>query len=150
VEVDWFHSTYVNKIDRKGRVSVPADFRAVLTRRGSTKVVLYPAVHFSAIEGAGEDYLTEVNRQIEALPAFSRERDDLIDAIMPGIQQLSFDSEGRVVLPEILIAHAKLGEIAAFVGRGQSFQIWTPEALERRQAEARASVQAMRQNGGRA
>jgi len=148
--VDVFHSTYVNKIDRKGRVSVPADFRTILGKGGSNKVVLYPAVHYAAIEGAGVDYLEEVRRQVAALPAFSQERDDLIDVILPAIEQLVMDSEGRIVLPESLIAHAHLGESAVFIGRGENFQIWKPEALAERQAEARARVQAMRQNGAQA
>jgi MraZ protein len=149
VEVDRFHSTYVNKIDRKGRVSVPADFRAQLGRGGSNKVVLYPAVHFMAVEGAGVSYIDEVNRQIEALPPFSQERDDLIDVLLPSIQELTIDSEGRVVLPENLIAYAKLSDTATFIGRGQNFQIWSPEGFAERQAEARARVLAQRQNGAR-
>ena len=148
--MDWFHSTHVNKIDRKGRVSVPAEFRAVLARRNSTKVVLYPALHVAAIEGAGEDYLTELNRQMEQWPAHSQERDDFLDAIMPSIPQLNFDREGRILLPESLIAHAKLADSATFVGRGQSFQIWSAEGFAERQAEARQRLQALRRNGGHA
>ncbi len=146
--MDWFHSTYINKIDRKGRVSVPADFRAVLARRGSGRLVLYPSVYFAAVDGAPDDYLDDINRRIEALPPSSQERDDLIDSIMPVIQTFVCDSEGRVVLPEGLIAHAGLSESAAFVGRGPSFQIWEPEAFRQREAEARARTRNLRAAAG--
>ena len=144
-----FLATYANKIDRKGRVSVPADFRVILAQGGSNKVLLYPALHVAAIEGAGMSYLDKVIEEIGGLDAFGAERDDMIDAILPTIQQLSMDSEGRVVLPEDLIAHAHLSDTAVFIGRGGNFQIWNPERLAVRQAEARARVQAMRQNGVR-
>jgi MraZ protein len=101
-------------------------------------------VYYAAIDGAPDDYLDEINRKIESLPPFSQERDDLIDSIMPFIERLACDSEGRVVLPEKLIEHAGLSDSAAFVGRGQNFQIWHPEALRARQAEARARTRALR------
>ena len=142
--MDWFHSTYTNRIDKKGRISVPADFRAVLAKRGSGRVVMFPSIYYPAIEGAAEDYLAELNQRVEALPDFSQERDDMIDSIMPYIEQLSCDTEGRVVLPEALIAHAGLHDQATFIGRGKSFQVWQPDALRQRQAEARARVQAQR------
>ena len=142
--MDWFHSTYTNRIDKKGRISVPADFRAVLAKRGSGRVVSLPSIYYPAIEGAAEDYLAELNQRVEALPDFSQERDDMIDSIMPYIEQLSCDTEGRVVLPEALIAHAGLHDQASFIGRGKSFQVWQPDALRQRQAEARARVQAQR------
>lgn len=146
--MDSFHSTYTNKIDKKGRVSVPAQFRAVLAKQGSAQLILFPSLHFAAIEGAGEDYLKKINQEIESLPPFSQERDDLIDAILPNTRPLTFDGEGRVVLPEDLIAHAGLDGSASFVGRGPTFQIWQPEALRRRQDEALARVRARRGGGG--
>ncbi|MCW5731648.1 MAG: hypothetical protein KIT20_12880 [Alphaproteobacteria bacterium] len=146
--MDWFHSTHINKIDRKGRISVPADFRAVLAKRGSGRVVLFPALHFRALEGAGEDYLAEINRKLESLPPFAQERDDLIDSILPQVVVLNCDSEGRVLLPQHLIEYAGLGESAAFMGRGQNFHIVNIEELKRRQEEARARARAQRGPGG--
>lgn len=149
--MDQFLSTFTNKIDRKGRVSVPADYRAVLARRNSPRLVLYPAVHYQAVEGAGEDYLAELDRQIESLPPLSEERDNLIFAIKPAIRHLAFDSEGRVMLSDDLIQHAGLGETAMFVGRGHNFQIWTPERGIEQIKRSREATQATRPRpaGGR-
>ena len=142
-----FLSTFANKIDRKGRVSVPADFRAVLSKRGAQAVVLYPSIHVEAIEGAGEDYLDQLSKRIESLPPLSAERDDLIDAIMPAIRRLPFDSEGRIMLPDNLIARARLTDTALFVGRFDNFQIWDPETWRKRQAQALTRARAMRDGG---
>jgi MraZ protein len=146
--LDQFLSTFTNKIDRKGRVSVPADYRAVLARRNSPRLVLYPAVHYQAVEGAGEDYLAELDRRIESLPPLSEERDNLVFAIKPAIRHLAFDSEGRVMLSDDLIQHAGLGETAVFVGLGANFQIWTPERWAEQSRQALEKVRAARSRPG--
>jgi MraZ protein len=143
--LDQFLSSFVNKIDRKGRVSVPADFRAVLARRGSENLVLYPAVHYPAVDGAGEDFLRELDQRIDSLPPLSQERDDLVFAIKPSVRWLKFDSEGRIMLTEDLIAHAGLSENAVFVGLGGSFQIWHPDRWNERRRLALEAARASRQ-----
>ncbi len=142
--MDQFLSTFTNRIDKKGRVSVPAEFRAVLAARQSAKVLLFPAVYEEAVEGAGQDYLDELDRDIDALPRGSAERDDLVYVLKPAIRPFQWDSEGRLVLTEELIGHAKLDELATFVGLGQRFQIWQPEAWAAREAAAKQRVRAPR------
>lgn len=142
--VDHFVSTYVNKIDRKGRVSIPAEFRAVLTRRNSAMLLLYPALYAQALEGAGEELLSDIMRKADSLAPMSAERDDFLDAVMPNIERLSFDSEGRVMLPESLIAYANLSERAAFVGRGPNFQVWNPDVWAERANDARTRLRDQR------
>ncbi len=148
--MDLFHSSYTNRLDVKSRLSIPAEFRAVLAQRASRCVVLYPAIDQPAIDGASEDYLEDIRRSVDALPPLSRERDDFIDAILPHVQCLNWDAGGRVVLPQSLARHAgiKPETNVVFIGRGQSFQIWEPEAWARRQEEARSRVRAMRAAGG--
>ena len=57
---------------------------------------------------------------------------------LASVRELPFDTEGRIVLSEELIAHAGLGERAAFVGQGATFQIWEPEAFAAYESQARA------------
>ena len=146
--MDQFLSTFTNRIDRKGRVSVPAEFRAVLTRRNSASVVLYPSVHYPAIDGSGKDFLVELQKRIETVDPLSQEYDDLIDSVMPFVRVLEPDQDGRVVLPDDLIAHAGLTDTAVFVGRGTSFQIWQPQAWTERGRLARERARAARAGGG--
>ena len=49
-------------------------------------------------------------------------------------QRLAYDKTGRIVLPESLRAHAGLSASATFVGLGNRFQIWEPDAHEARKA----------------
>lgn len=149
--MELFLYTFTNKIDRKGRVSVPADFRAVLARRGSPNLVLYPAIGYSAIEGAGEDFLTSLVNKIEALPPFSSERENMVNSVMPFVRRLACDGEGRIVLPADLIAESGAGitDTAVFVGRGASFQIWNPKEWERRARDVRRDAQTIWKGGAR-
>jgi len=136
--LDQFLSTFTNRIDKKGRVSVPAEFRAVLAARQSSKLLLFPAVYFEALEGAADDYLVDLDKRIDSLPPFSEERDALIQSIKPNIVACSFDSEGRVGISAELKERAFLDDVATFVGLGSSFQIWQPERWAIRQRELRS------------
>ena len=131
-----FLSTYINKIDRKGRVSVPASFRAALAGQEFPGVIAYRALKLPAIDASGIDRLEELTDRLDGLPEFSEEREALA-SILPDSQQLAFDSEGRIILPAALLDYAKITENAAFVGQGRTFQIWEPERFTRHQADMR-------------
>ena len=132
-----FIDTFVNKIDRKGRVSVPATFRAALAAQPFQGIVAFPSFQLNALQCAGMDWMQSLIEGTQQVDLFSQEHDDLTAALFPDAKQLSFDSEGRIMLPEVLCAHARLGETAAFAGRGRYFEIWEPQALEAHKAEAR-------------
>lgn len=132
-----FIDTFVNRIDKKGRVSVPATFRAALTGQNFNGIVALPAFRYDALQCAGIDWLQNLLDQMGKVDLFSDVHDDLSTTLFPDTKQLAFDGEGRIVLPEMLLAHAKLSEEAAFVGRGEIFEIWHPKAFAEHRAEAR-------------
>ena len=130
-----FLSTFENKVDKKGRVSVPAAFRAELIDQGFAGVIAFPSFVHPAIEGWGKERLKALAGGIDTLDPFSDQRDDFANAILAEAAELAFDGEGRVVLPEKLKAHARIAETATFVGRGATFQIWEPATFAAAQAE---------------
>ena len=132
-----FLSTFVNKVDRKGRVSVPASFRAALAGDGFPGAVLFPSISFPAIEGWAMTRMEELSQGIDRLNPFSDSGNAFALSILGEACQAQFDTEGRVLLPVPLIDHANIAEQAAFVGRGSTFQIWEPRALRSSQEEAR-------------
>ncbi len=136
-----FIDTFVNKIDRKGRVSVPATFRAALAAQASQAafqgIVALPSFKFPALHCAGMDWMSALIDSTANVDLFSAEHDDLTASLFSDAKQLPFDGEGRVMLPESLCAHANLTEGAAFAGRGRYFEIWEPKALDAYKAEAR-------------
>lgn len=133
-----FVSTFVNKVDRKGRVSVPASFRAALASQMPQGIVVFPSFTATAIEGCGSDFLEQLAASTTAaFDLFSPEQDDINTLIFSSSHQLVWDPEGRVMLPEEILAHANITEQAAFVGKGRTFQIWEPAALKSHTEEAR-------------
>lgn len=140
LSVSLFLSTYINRIDRKGRVSVPAGFRAALSGQPFEGVVLIRSHNHPAMEGFSFSMMSELGERIDEFDIFSSEQDDLATAVFGEAVPLPFDGDGRVVLPVGLLEHAALEDRAAFIGLGHKFQIWAPEALERRRSQARDNV----------
>lgn len=135
-----FLSTAVNKIDKKGRVSVPSNFRTVISVLSFNGIILFPSHHYSCVEGFGIDYIQEISNRLDTFDLFSNEQDDLATTIFGESVQLPFDGDGRIILPQNLRDHAKLEGEAVFVGLGQKFQIWKPELFEERKKQSRDSV----------
>jgi MraZ protein len=135
--VELFLSTFVNKVDRKGRVSVPATFRSTLaTHRHPNQVVLIPSFKYEAIDGTGSDHLTQMMEGLGTLDQYSDRRDDLA-LVFAESRALQIDGEGRIVLPDDLKNHAHIGEEVAFVGLGTMFQLWEPGRFDRYRTEVR-------------
>jgi len=140
--MDRFVSTFINKIDAKGRVSVPAPFRAVLERDGYAGggIYCYPSLDAPALDAGGQRLADNIDRLLDVLPDYSDERDELSVALYGDVHTLAIDQDGRIVLPETLRAHAGLSTHVAFVGLGQKFQMWEPARFEARRAAAREKV----------
>ena len=144
--MDRFVSTFTNKIDAKGRVSVPASFRAVLERDGYTQgstggIYCYPSLDAPALDAGGQSLARKIDGLLDGLPDYSDERDELSVALYGDVQVLAIDQDGRIVLPEGLRAHAALSTHVTFVGLGAKFQMWEPARFEERRARAREKVQ---------
>jgi MraZ protein len=138
--VTLFVSNYTNKIDRKGRVSVPAPFRQMLATKGSETVVLIPHPKHQAIEGSGMDWLEDYAARLAQLPEYDDDRDALQAMLFSQVCQITPDAEGRIILPEPLLAAADITETAIFVGAGKKFEIWNPSRYAEYFAHQQARV----------
>lgn len=136
-----FTGVIVNKIDRKGRVSVPAPFRATLAGQSFHGIAVYPATDgSSALEGSGIELLEQLSQRFGNANPFSPAYRQARLAIFSNVEQLGFDGEGRVMLTPKLIEHAGITSHAAFAGLGDTFQIWHPDALEAARTAAAANA----------
>ena len=130
-----FTSRYANRVDKKGRVSVPATFRAVLEEGGGAGVYLKRNQADGALDGLTDAFMDEIQRRIDALDIGSDDRTALEDEYFAESIELRFDPEGRIILPRELTDFAGIRDAALFVGLGARFQIWNPEAYESRRAD---------------
>ncbi len=135
-----FLATYINKVDQKGRLSVPAPFRASLPASHAQTIVLVPSFRHSALEGFSMSKFQELSERLNHFDLFSDEQDDLATSLFGSAVALSFDETGRITLPEHMAQHANITDKAAFVGLGEKFQIWNPETAEKRQAAAFSNI----------
>jgi MraZ protein len=125
-----FLSTYHNRLDKKGRVSIPAQFRAVLTAQESPAIVAYPSPINHCIEACGMQRIMKFNQRVEKFEPYSPERDAFSAMLFGDSVQLSMDSEGRVLLPPQLVEFASLKENVTIVGKGETFEMWEPKAFD--------------------
>jgi MraZ protein len=143
--MDGFVSNYTMRLDSKGRVSIPAPFRAVLTREGFSGIYCCPALDRPALEAGGKAFWAEIEAMIAHFPPHSQERERFATALYGTGEMLRIDPEGRVALPEPLKNHAEIADAVSFVGLGIKFQIWEPKRFQSELAEATAKVRAIKQ-----
>jgi MraZ protein len=132
-----FLSTYENKLDQKGRVSVPASFRSYLSNLGYNGVICYPSFNNQCIEAWAQDRIEKISNAIDYLNPFEEKKDYFATSILSASINLQFDSEGRISLTSKLLKHAKIRNSMLFVGQGKTFQIWEPTIFEKFRVTAR-------------
>ena len=126
-----FLSTFENKLDKKGRVSVPASFRSYLSNLGYNGVICYPSFNNNCIEAWPQDRIEKISNAIDSLNPFEEKKDYFATSILSESINLQFDSEGRILLTNKLLKHAKIKNSMLFVGQGKTFQIWEPTNYEK-------------------
>ena len=146
--MDRFVSHYTLRLDAKGRVSIPAPFRAVLARDGFEGLYCYPTLDRPALDAGGNALLKEIEALITRFPPYSEEREEFSAALYGTSEVLKIDAEGRVILTEPLKVHAGIADAVAFAGLGHKFQIWEPERFRAELAEATEKVRALKRQLG--
>src|SRR6202166_674217 len=109
-EMDRFVSHYMLRLDAKGRVSVPAPFRAVLAHDGFDGLYCYPALDRPALDAGGNALLAEIEALIARYSPYSEEREQFSAALYGTSEILKIDGEGRVTLSELLKSHAAIAD----------------------------------------
>lgn len=136
-----FLSKYINSIDKKGRVSIPAGYRMTLSSEVYNGIIVYPSFRNQCIEACSISRLKQISEIIQNLDPYSTERDAFETIILGEAVQLSFDNEGRVTLPKNLLEQINITNQACFVGKGVVFEIWNPDAFDKHLEKARKVAQ---------
>ncbi|MFK8039809.1 MAG: division/cell wall cluster transcriptional repressor MraZ [Rickettsiaceae bacterium] len=139
--MDIFLSKYINNIDKKGRVSIPSNYRNILSSQVLYGIIVYPSFRNKCIEACGVMRFEQLNQIIQNLDPYSKERDAFETIILGEATQLSFDAEGRVILPKKLLQYANIDNEVCFVGKGLMFELWNPDAFDKYLSSAREIAQ---------
>ncbi len=146
IQMSLFLSSYENRLDTKGRISVPASFRAAVMGESFAGVVLFRSFTHNCIEGVSMSRMEQMAMATDKIGLFDSDLDDLTAMLFADARQLAFDVTGRVVIPADMLEHAGIKDSALFVGRGNSFQIWNPSEFQKAQARALENLRKSRPN----
>ena len=141
-----FLSSYENRLDTKGRISVPAAFRSSLNNENFAGVVLYRSFTHNCIEGVSMSRMEKIANATDDMNMFDSELDDISALVFADARPLLFDVTGRIIIPNDLLKHANINGSALFVGRGNSFQIWNPADFEKTQTKSMDNLRKSRPN----
>ncbi|MDZ7824571.1 MAG: division/cell wall cluster transcriptional repressor MraZ [Ahrensia sp.] len=144
-----FLSNAVNRIDVKGRVSVPAQFRSTLQIKGLTDLYALQSIDMAAIDAGGMDLLEKYEERMALDDPFLRSSDDMSFFCHGDGAFLKLDGAGRITVTDFMREHTGITDHIAFVGRGHFFQMWEPTRFADYRSQVRARLLAKRdQNEG--
>lgn len=146
--MDEFVSTFTNRLDTKGRVSIPAPFRAVLAVDGFDGLYCCPTLDRQAIDAGGNQLRTAIRSVLENFELFSEDHEFLSTTLIGESEILKLDGDGRVVLTETLKAHAGIADRVTFVGQRHKFQLWEPDRFLAYREEAKNRLREIRKHLG--
>jgi MraZ protein len=131
-----FLSTFEKQLDGKRRIVVPQEFRAAASGPFDG-VFCFPSIEADCIEGGGKALFDRYVGVIEELEFGDPLRSALETSILGGMAKLSFDTAGRITLPELLCEQFSLTDWVVVVGMGDRFQIWSRVAFQAHRAAQR-------------
>ena len=138
--MDLFVSKFLNKIDKKGRITFPSLFRNALPNNSKNEIILYKSLKFKSIEGCSTSRINDIAERINKLDIFSDDQDDFATSIFSEIIPTNLDNEGRFLLTDQLKKYANISSEVSFIGHGHYFQIWEPKAALLRQKQSRVRL----------
>lgn len=146
--MDEFVSTFTNRLDAKGRVSIPAAYRSVLAVDGFEGIYCCPTLDSQAVDAGGNRFREIIRGSLANFEPFSEDHEYLSTTLIGESEVLKYDREGRVVLTDTIRAHAGIADRVTFVGQGYKFQIWEPDRFIAYREEAKNRLRDLRRNLG--
>jgi MraZ protein len=132
-----FQGSALNAVDGKGRVSIPSFLRTVIERRGDARtVVLAKHENFPCLSAYDPAYAALKHAKLERLlekeetsPDAELEYQQRNLMAFAATEEVPYDSSGRIVFPPMMRRKGQIGDLALFLGTGETFQIWNPQLL---------------------
>jgi MraZ protein len=133
---------FEHAIDAKGRTSLPARFRDALSAEGDDRFVLtsaldpclvaYPLAEWRAFE-----------EKLARLPRFDPNVVKLRRLYVSAAVEVSFDGQGRILVPPSLRSYAALEKDVLWAGMGRHAELWSRDRWTRATETTEAERQAL-------
>ena len=135
-----FGGSYLHNVDKKGRIFIPAKFREGLGERfyialpidGQKCLSIYPAERWE-----------EIQRRIDALPLMQQVK--VQRQFVPMASEVECDSQGRVLIPQVLRNYAHIEESAYVNGTNSTIEIWNKNDWEAGMSDPSGIAEVMEQ-----
>ena len=141
-----FLSTYENKLDKKEGCPCLLVSGAIYLIWGITESYVFHRLIINQLRLGHKIELKKISNSIDSLNPFEEKKDYFATSILSESINLQFDSEGRIIVTEKLLRHAKIKNSILFVGQGKTFQIWEPTYFEKFRVIARKKSNINRAN----
>ncbi|UGY09242.1 division/cell wall cluster transcriptional repressor MraZ [Phyllobacterium pellucidum] len=147
-----FLGNITNKIDAKGRVSVPAHFRSIIQKAGHAELYALRSLHLPALDVSGPELLSRFDKRLENEDPFAETADDMSFYLHADGGFLKLDGEGRITITDFIREHTGVSSDVTFAGANTHFQMWHPDRFEAHRTTVRERLAEKRQletlNGG--
>ena len=121
-----FRGRYEHTIDAKGRTSLPARYRDVLSSIGERRVIVTSALDPCLVAYTAPEW-TAFEERLAKLPQFDRAVQKLKRIYVSGAVECEVDDSGRILIPQTLRDHAKLQKDVLWAGNGKYAELWDAE-----------------------
>ena len=119
------------KTDSKGRVFLPACFRRILQQNGCEKLMLRKDVYQDCLviypEESWNEQLTLLRSRLDK---WNARHQMIFRQFVADVEELSMDSNGRILLPKRYLGLAGIRQEVRFIGMDDNIEIWAKEKLE--------------------
>jgi transcriptional regulator MraZ len=126
-----------NRIDAKGRVSVPAQFRSIIQKAGHTELYALRSLHLPALDVGGPELLTRFDKRLGQEDPFAETADDMSFYLHADGGFLKLDGDGRITVTDFIREHTGVSVDVTFAGANTHFQMWHPDQFEAHRAKVR-------------
>ena len=123
-----FHGSAPAKIDDKGRLKVPTSFRRLLEERYGREVFLTSVIGDS-VQLYPLQVWEEFEQRLAKLPSTDRTKRKYLERVAYFGQQAQLDSQGRVVVPQLLRESSDMAGEVVVAGRLDHLEVWNHERL---------------------
>ena len=129
-----FRGYALQAVDAKGRVAIPAGLRATIERNSPDKfLVLSKHESDACLVGYDREFSPILHARLQQREAEDRaagrtgSRHNINRAAFGLVEDVSFDSSGRFILPSFMRKKAGIEDWAFFLATGDTFDIWNPD-----------------------
>lgn len=122
-------------IDAKGRMAVPKRYRDAINEASDNQLIATIDLHSPCLLIYPLDEWEVIERKLMALPNVDPQARLYQRLLLGHASEMEIDSQGRVLLPNLLREHAQIGKPAILLGQGNKFELWSQQAWDENRPE---------------